>query len=155
MLRKTIFLCIFSFVFLSLPSAWGADRGEILSGETKIGLDISPPLYKDTWNFNGQEGSHVTITAVTTSGALDTCITLYPPDGGPPEANTCGYCGITGGGDLLDHQLQKTGLYTIVVKDNCLSNSGTYNISFLKFPDPRGSEWRGYYLWPNFIKPYY
>ena len=127
----------YNISFLKIPGAVSSpedlDGGAIASGETLIGT-INVASDVDAFQFYGQALDRAVITVVTTSGALDTCITLYPPDGGPPEANTCGYCGITGGGDLLDHQLQQTGLYTIVVKDNCLSNSGTYNISLTKIP---------------------
>ena len=39
------------------------------------------------------------------------------------------------GGDLLDHFLLKTGLYTIVVQDVDLEHTGTYNVSLNKPPD--------------------
>ncbi|MBI4685125.1 MAG: hypothetical protein HY755_07980 [Nitrospirae bacterium] len=46
---------------------------------------------------------------------------------------TCGngnYCG----GDVLDHQLAQTGLYTIVIRDFGVNSAGTYNISLSKIP---------------------
>jgi len=39
------------------------------------------------------------------------------------------------GGDLLDHELLETGLYTIVVQDAGLDEYGSYNITLIKFPD--------------------
>jgi hypothetical protein len=103
-----------------------ADRGQINSGETHIGLNISAPSYMDTWTFEGNVGDRIIITAVPTSGTLDTYISLYPPDGGPVEASTPF--------DKLDCQLQKSGLYTIVIEDIGLNDAGTYNITFLKMP---------------------
>ncbi len=112
---------------------WGADMGLINSGETKSGT-IGAPSYMDTWTFEGQAGDRVIINVVTTSGDLNTCIILYPPDGGPAEASTCDSCFYNHGGDQLSAQLQKTGLYTAIVSDVCLSRAGTYNITFLKIP---------------------
>ena len=89
----------------------------------------------DAGHFYGQAGERVIITAVTTSGNLDTTIYLYPPGGGPAEANT--FSSNTGtplGGDRLDYQLKNTGLYTFVIQDATLSRTGTYNISFSKIP---------------------
>src|SRR5437773_2676187 len=99
--------------------SWGADKGPISSGETKSST-ITSPSFTDTWIFEGAKGDQVIITAVTISGSgpLDTTIDLYPPDGGPQEASSlrCGQFGCAGG-DLLDHQLQQSGLYTILIRD--------------------------------------
>jgi len=126
MIKRLFYLLLLIFLLGHSSSAWGADRGEILSGETRIGLNIVSPSYMDTWTFNGQKNDRVIITAVPTSGILDTFISLYPPDGGPAEATTIF--------DQLDHQLNKTGLYTIVIVDFGLNNEGTYNITLLKIP---------------------
>ena len=105
-----------------VPSTFGADRGPIYSGETKIGLDINSPSYMDTWDFNGaQVGDRVLISVEPTSGSLSPWIKLYPPDGGPYE--------VLGTG-TIDHPLEQTGLYTIVVYDSGYNDAGTYNISF-------------------------
>ena len=106
--------------------AYGTDRGGIASGETRVGLNITAPAYTDTWTFSGAFGDRVVINAVPTSGTLHTDITLYPPGGGPAEASTIS--------EQLDHQLQQTGLYTIVIADFGLDAPGDYNISFLKIP---------------------
>src|SRR3990170_6158730 len=124
--QKIFFL--FLIMLLSYFSiAWGADRGNINSGETKFGLDITDPTYMDKWTFNGSVGYRVIINAVTTSGGLYTLILLYPPGGGAKEADSYG-------SDQLDYQLKNTGLYNIVVEDSYLSYSGTYNISLTKIP---------------------
>ncbi|TDA68928.1 MAG: hypothetical protein D9V47_06585 [Clostridia bacterium] len=94
-------------------------------GETKTGLEIAAPSYLDAFQFYGEAGDRVIITAVTTSGALNTEIYLYPPDGGPYEA---------WGGDKLDHQLKQSGLYTAIVQDWLLEDEGKYNISLTKIP---------------------
>ena len=82
----------------------------------------------DAFQFVGEVGERVLITAVTTSGSLNTEIYLYPPDGGPLEAHTYP------GGDEIDHNLQQAGTYTIIVQDYGLNTEGTYNISLLKIP---------------------
>ena len=109
--------------------AWSADRGMLNSGETKTGYSIDAPSYMDTWTFNGQAGDRVIITGVPTSGNLDAYLILYPPGGGPAEAQPAVFLY-----DWIDHQLLQTGIYTIVIRDYGLAHSGTYNINFLKIP---------------------
>src|SRR5439155_437736 len=82
--------------------------------------------------FPVSAGDWIIITAVATSGTLDTTIDLYPPGGGPREATTDR--GGGGGGDRLDHQLAQSGLYTIVIYDHTLSRTGDYKITLLKIP---------------------
>jgi len=125
-------MALFLALVWSVSVALAADRGPINSGETKIGFAISAPSYLDTWTFEGSAGDRVLITAEPTSGSLDSCIDLYPPGGGEKEASS-------GLGDALDHQLQQTGLYTIVVYDAYFDDSGTYNITMLKIPGPVSS----------------
>jgi hypothetical protein len=136
-MKKGLFYLILLTLLLGLlPFAWGADRGEIRSGETKIGLEIVAASYMDIWTLNGDQGDRVILNAVTTSGGLDTCITLFPPGGVDAEVTTCTSlsCVYYASPDKLDHQLSQDGPYTIVVQDDCVSNSGTYNITFLKIP---------------------
>ena len=126
-MRKWLFHFIIVSLFLwsGLTLVHAADRGEIHSGETKIGLEIVAPFYKDTWTFYGNAGDRVLISAEKTSGSLWPKIKLYPPDNGPCEASAYKY---------LDHQLEQPGLYTIVIEDHMLNDEGTYNISLLKIP---------------------
>jgi len=112
------------------PAICSADCPEIISGETKIGAEIVSPSYMDCWTFQGAVNDRVIITAVETSGTLDTVICLYPPAGGPAEA-----CTSPPYDDKLDHQLQQSGLYTIVVRDYGYNDEGAYNITFLDLPD--------------------
>jgi len=108
-----------------------ADRGEIASGETRIANLVSGPPYLDTWSFTGNTGDRIIFYAVTADGAFDTTLFLYPPGGGPAEARgwATGY-----GGDVLDHQLQHTGNYTLVIQDYGVNDSGTYSVTFLRIP---------------------
>ena len=130
--QRVAFLTLPAILLLA-PRIFAADRGPINSGETHIGLNISVPSPTDTWWFEGNVGDRVIITAVTTSGSLDTMIYLYPPGGGPAEADSYTPY-LPHGGDKLDWQLKKSGLYTIVIEDYGLSDSGSYNITFLKIP---------------------
>jgi hypothetical protein len=126
----------YNISFLDVPdgplsSPGDPDGGPIVSGETLSGtIDAASDM--DAFQFDGGEGERVIITAVTTSGSLNTEIYLYPPDGGAAEAHPA-Y-----GGDEIDHNLQQSGTYTIIVQDYGLNAEGTYNISFLNLspPDP-------------------
>jgi hypothetical protein len=53
-------------------------------------MTISSP--KDTWTFLGQVGDRVLITAVTTSGSLNTETYLHAPCGSP-DADTYAFGG--------------------------------------------------------------
>ncbi len=111
---------------LALPGTYGADRGAIESGETKIGYQITGPGQIDTWTFSGAQGDRVVIAVTTTSGQLTPYINLYPPGGGTVER---------GAVNRLDWQLKTSGLYTIEIEDFVtLSDTGTYNITLLKMP---------------------
>ena len=71
------------------------------------------------------------ITATGTSAGIYPEIHLYPPEhGGAFEASATG----TGPPIRLDHQLQLSGTYTIVVQDWNLDTTGTYAISLAKIP---------------------
>jgi hypothetical protein len=96
--------------------------GPITSGTTTSG-SVSGPSYLESWTFSGTTGHRVIITAITTSGALNTNIVLKAPGGGV-EANT-------NSGDRLDWQLAATGTYTIEVQDFGLNDTGAYAIGLL------------------------
>jgi hypothetical protein len=103
-----------------------------------IGDDMNPFGYPlggkittsdmDAYQFYGEVGDRVIISAVTTSGVINTEIILIDPDFSD-ESST------HPGGDLLDHILQKTGLYTIVVQDVDLNNTGSYSVSINMLPE--------------------
>ena len=86
----------------------------------------------NAFQFYGQTGQRVVLNAVTTSGAVDTAIVLYPPTGNNAEASTV--TGCCGGGDQLDYQLKTTGLYTALIRDNGLTSTGAYNLTFFSIP---------------------
>ncbi|HEX6791419.1 MAG TPA: FlgD immunoglobulin-like domain containing protein [Candidatus Krumholzibacteria bacterium] len=97
--------------------------GPITSGTTVSG-SVSGPSYLESWTFSGTAGNRILVTAITTSGALNTSIVLKAPGGGAVEANT-------NSGDRLDWQLVATGTYTIQIEDFGLNDAGNYAIAFL------------------------
>ncbi len=120
----------YNLTFLKIPGAASfpadPDGGNIASGETASGSIIASDM--DAFKFYGETGERVIITAARISGSLDTELYLYPPDGSPLEADSSPF------GDKLDHQLRKTGVYTVIVHDYALNNPGSYNLTFLKIP---------------------
>jgi len=130
MRKKSCYVIVFLGILCSYFSfARSADRGEIRSGETKTGF-LSSPGFADSWNFYGGEGDRVIITAAEISGYVEPEIYLYPPDSGELEASAIG----PNSGKRLDHQLQRTGLYTIVISDYYLDEEGDYGIALVKIP---------------------
>jgi hypothetical protein len=122
--KKASLVLLGTLVFI--PALFATDRGTINSGETRIGLGIAAPSYMDTWTFEGNAGDRILVRVRTTSGSLDTVIYLYPPGSGSAEESVWNA--------VLSWQLEQTGLYTINIRDWSGSNSGNYNISFLKIP---------------------
>jgi flagellar hook capping protein FlgD len=128
---------------LTLPgvATWNGDPdgGALPSNTVRTGT-IDGPADMDAWRFHGAAGDHVLISAATATGSLDTRIQLYPPGSGPAEDESL--CDFYGCRDQLDHVLASTGLYTIVVSDNGLTHSGTYNVSLV---NQSGDPARGIY----------
>ena len=130
MSRKTLFIIMIEILIIYAPFVWGADMGEIQSGETKTGYLRISDNYQDSWIFQGDAGDRVIISAAGISGGVSPCIYLNSPDGGEQVAGVCdGYSNLT-----LDNQLLETGLYTIIIKDYYMDNVGDYGISLAKIP---------------------
>jgi hypothetical protein len=108
-----------------VSSAADPDGGPIPSGQTLTGLLINAASDMDAYQFFGNAGDRVLITAVPTSGDLNTFLDLYPPGGGSAEAATS---------FDIDHQLALSGLYTFVVSDWLRENAGEYSASLVKIP---------------------
>jgi hypothetical protein len=98
------------------------DGGPILSNEIKTG-QMQQGVDFDAFTFTGQAGARIILTGVTTSGSLNTTLTVYPPNGGAAS-------GYTSGSDRLDIQLPINGTYTAVVEDYGNTNTGNYTISY-------------------------
>lgn len=108
------------------------DGGDILSGETRSGQMQARSDF-DAFQFDGQGGRRVIVAAVTTSGALDTRIFIYPDTGGPAVAQST--CDAYGCSDRIEYQLQAAGTYTVVIEDNGNNDSGQYTMAVLVLPD--------------------
>ncbi|MHC4582040.1 MAG: PPC domain-containing protein, partial [Planctomycetota bacterium] len=97
------------------PAICDAQCDPIESGETKIDCPIIGPSYSDCWTFEGEVDDRVIITTVRTSGSLYPQIYLRDPSGAV-EAQPS-----PGSAIKLDHQLQQSGTYTIIVQDYYLT----------------------------------
>jgi hypothetical protein len=85
----------------------------------------------DAYQFYGEAGNRIILQTIEVSGAINTEMVLIAPDLSD-EADTVPR------GNLLDHILQQTGLYTILVRDDDSRNAGTYTTALNKFPDTPG-----------------
>jgi len=135
--------CLAGAVVMALTNGLWAEGGQIVSGQTSRET-ISAPSYMDVWKFEGQAGNRVIIAAAEVAGGIEPEILLYPPGEAFHEA--------VAQGDLsqyrmLDHQLQQSGQYTIIVRDWHMDETGRYDISLVTIPgepncpeDPDGGE---------------
>jgi predicted RNase H-like HicB family nuclease len=110
------------------------DGGTILPAQTLPG-DLNLPSDTDMFQFTGNAGERVVITARGAVAGLYPVIYLYPPDGGESEANTPGSSLYK----RLDHQLLQSGTYTILIQDLEQDTTGNYWISLAKIPGPTTS----------------
>src|SRR5688572_8943656 len=110
-------------LFLCLVSSFAHAAGPITSGTTTTG-SVTSPTYLESWTFSGTAGNRIVVSAITTSGSMNTNIVLRAPGGGAVEANT-------NSGDRLDWTLVATGTYTIQIEDYQLNDIGSYAMSFL------------------------
>ena len=133
---KSAFFYISAVLVLATGlSVAGADQ--IQSGQTSSSY-ITAPSYRDTWTFEGQAGERVLVAAAGAFRGIEPEIFLYPPDSDYHE--------VVVHGDvrqyrMLDHQLQMSGQYTIVIRDWHMDETGKYGISFVTLPGrPNNSE---------------
>jgi hypothetical protein len=101
-------------------TAGDLDGGSIIPA-TPVAGQANPIADFDGFRFYGQSGDMAQIAAVATSGLLNTQISLYPPGGGPAVVSTSA--------DNVSQTLAATGLYTIVIEDVGLNDTGTYNLT--------------------------
>ena len=97
-------------VALNTVRAISVDYGVIHPGQTRSG-DITRPSPSDSFNFYGKTGECVIITMTVLSGDLDPKIDLYDPEGFK-EKNT--WSTVFESAQINNHQLKKTGTYTII-----------------------------------------
>jgi FlgD Ig-like domain len=107
----------------ALTTATDTDGGLILPAEVRTGsFNVAPDM--DAYTFSAIAGDHILCAAVTTGGAANTTLTLYPPSGGAAES-------YTSSGDQLDWTVLSTGTYTVVVEDYSELQTGTYSLSYV------------------------
>src|SRR5262249_43573229 len=111
-------------VALSLCLVAGAAvAGAAITSGSPVAGNVTNPTYLEDWTFTGTAGQRILVTAVTTSGTLDTNILLKKPGGGVLETSTQF--------DRLDWVLTASGTYTIEIQDVGLNDAGTYAMTFL------------------------
>jgi CARDB len=121
----------YSLTFQKIPGPVSAP-GDLDGGTMTPGLTYSGTINDvsdlDAYQFYGQTGDIVKMYALKKSGNMTSLyIKLYPADGGSAESENVGVYGI-------DHELEKTGLYTAIVEADNHSGTGKYEIEFLKSP---------------------
>jgi len=108
-----------------------ADRdGAHLIGGESIAATISPAPDLDAYKFTGAAGDTAHITAVATSGPINTMIYIYPPSGPPIVATTS---------DVVNHVLTVSGQHTILIEDSGLNEAGGYLLTYEGPGDPAGA----------------
>lgn len=113
--RRVLTPILLACFLLSTPAL---AAGPLTSGVTTAGA-LSGPSFLESWTFDATNGDRLIITAVPTSGAVNTAMQLRAP-GGAVIANTSG--------DRLDLQVTSTGTFTLDVTDVGLNDAGTYNV---------------------------
>jgi hypothetical protein len=97
-----------------------SDGGPILVGPPLAGASYAVSDF-DGFTFTGYTGQNAALSAVVTSGAMNTYMSLYPPDGGAPLTQTAN--------DNVNVALTMDGVYTVVVEDLAQDQTGTYGVS--------------------------
>jgi len=115
-------VCVILALLLACANAAPARAGgPIASGATVAG-SVSGPTFAESWTFTGATGDEVVLSAVTTSGALNTNITLKAPGGAVATSTSA---------DRIEFTLTSGGTWTIVIDDVGLNDAGTYNLTLL------------------------
>jgi hypothetical protein len=104
------------------PYTGGAetDGGAITSGVPRNGSALSAADF-DGYTFSAASGDSVNISAVVTSGPMNTQIALYPPSGGGALVSTTA--------DNVSVPLTVSGTYTIVIEDSGIDQTGNYTVT--------------------------
>jgi hypothetical protein len=105
-----------------ITSATDLDGGTINSGEVKSGQFQTTPDF-DVYRFTSNAGDRVIIDAVPTGGAANTYLSLYPPGGGAAV--------LVSGGHRVEYQTLVSGTYTLLLEDQGLNDTGSYDVTIL------------------------
>ena len=134
MKKQTIFIIIFLMFFLInnyFVIVTKADGGTINSAETSTGL-ISVQTDTDTFTFSGYAGQSIIIRMVRESDSVTPEIDLYSPNGSKETEAAADYyynhvC-------VIEHVLENTGQYNIIVMDSGTDGIGNYSLSLMLIP---------------------
>jgi hypothetical protein len=109
-------------------------NGESDGGPILVGLNVAGAANAladfDGFTFTGHAGQTAALTAITTSGAMNTFISLYPPGGGIALTATAN--------DNVSVPLTLDGTYTVVIEDQGQDQTGTYSSQVLLSGGPTG-----------------
>lgn len=106
------------------------DGGMLLSGDIACAGIVAADM--DVYRFYGDQDDRVLINVSKSSGFVVPQISLYAPGDGAMEISVFGNPSAS-----LDHQILRTGLYTMVVEDWFQFQEGEVNISFTKIPQTK------------------
>jgi hypothetical protein len=123
-----------------VSSVQDPDGGPITSGQTRSG-NITPFSDTDAFTFQGKSGQGIIVEMAADGSTLGTAFYLYRPDGSL-EKKSIGEYGTTRV-RLEGHQLEQTGLYTLVTSASAATNTsltGKYNLSLMLIPGDVSSE---------------
>ncbi len=104
-----------------LSSNADPDGVYLLVGGDSISGSLAPAPDFDCFKFAGVVGDTVQITAVATSGPINTTTYIYPPTGPPVVVTT---------NDDITYVLAAAGTFAIVIQDSGLDETGTYNLTY-------------------------
>lgn len=105
-----------------LTSAGDPDGGALQPGDTKLGQFQTTPDF-DGYRFAGAFGDTVTITTTPTSGTITPVLYIYPPSGAA--------LAVTAGSPYA-YVLPARAIYTLVLQDQTMLNTGSYSVHFQK-----------------------
>jgi hypothetical protein len=96
--------------------------GDAAGSPTTNHCSITPAPDFDCWYYFTSAGDTLRITAATTSGPVNTQISIYSPAGGAPVVSTTN--------DNVQYVCPTGGRYLWVVEDSSDNDAGTYDITF-------------------------
>jgi hypothetical protein len=114
---NTSFLNVTTGPFTGGPET---DGGAIISGVPELGSAISSADF-DGFTFTATSSDTANISAIVTSGAMNTQITLFPPGGAAALVSTTT--------DNVSVPLTLSGDYRIVIEDSGIDQTGNYTLT--------------------------
>jgi hypothetical protein len=133
-MSNSAFLKVIGYVCMGTMILYGCStlplkefRGNLESGKVYSGsLHVN-----DVWLFHGDKGSRVVISDMVDNGESPPEIYLYPPNGRQCEASVQGECDCY---RVLDHELELSGDYTVLIHTSNSDNIADYKLALAKIP---------------------